>query len=283
MAPFPLSDIVKPASLVSIVDIGASFLGEKPPYQPLMQAGTARLIGFEPNAAECEKLRQLYPAPSLFLPHFVGDGSAATFYETNWAATGSLYKPNRALVSAFQNLHELMTLVAEHPVQTRRLDDIEEIGDVDFVKLDAQGAGLPVLRGGERVLKSVSVVQVEVEFLELYEGEPLFADVDRYLRSQGFVFHTFLGFGSRCFKPLLAGGNPNRGINQMLWSDAVYVRDWARLAALPGDKIVKYAALVHEIYGSADLCHYLLAHLDSRAATSHAQAYAEKVLSAGKA
>jgi FkbM family methyltransferase len=277
MAAFPLSAIVAPASPIGVLDVGASFVGEPPPYQPLLQSGAARLIGFEPDVQACEKLRALYGPPSMFFPYFIGDGRPGTYYQTNWAPTGSLFKPNRRVLEAFQNLHEVMTLVAEHPVQTKRLDDIEDLGDVDFIKLDVQGAELMVLQGAQRVLKDVSVVQVEVEFLELYENQPLFADVDRFLRGQGFAFHTFFGFGSRCFKPTLLGNDPNKGIRQLLWSDAVYVRDWSQLAALSEDKIAKYATLLHDVIGSPDLCLGLLMHLDSRAGTEHGKRYLAKL------
>jgi FkbM family methyltransferase len=277
MAPFPLSAIVSAAGPIGVLDVGASFIGESPPYQPLLQSGSARLIGFEPDVEACEKLKKLYGPPSQFFPHFIGDGRPGTFYQTNWAPTGSLFKPNTRVVKAFQNLHELMTLVAEHPVQTKRLDDVEGLGEVDFFKLDVQGAELMVLQGAERVLKDVVAIQVEVEFLELYENQPLFADVDRYLRGQGFAFHTFLGFGSRCFKPTLLNNDPNAGMNQFLWSDAVYVRDWLQLEALSADKIIKYATLVHDVFGSPDLCLGLLEHLDSRAGTAHGKRYMEKM------
>jgi protein O-GlcNAc transferase len=277
MAPFPLSAIVAPASPIGVVDVGASFLGQSPPYQSLLQSGAARLIGFEPDEQARDKLCELYGPPSQFFPYFIGDGRPGTYYQTNWAPTGSLYKPNARLLQAFQNLHEAMTLVAEHPVQTKRLDDVESLGDVDFMKLDAQGAELMVLQGAARVLKDVSVIQVEVEFLELYENQPLFADVDRYLRGQGFAFHTFLGFGTRCFKPMILNNDPNAGMNQFLWSDAVYVHDWLNLAALSTDKIVKYATLLHDVVGSPDLCLSLLVHLDSRAGTSHGKSYTERM------
>lgn len=277
MVPFSLSAIVKPASSIGVLDVGASFVGEPPSYEPLLQSGAARLIGFEPDVEACEKLRELYGPPSTFFPYFIGDGRPGVYYQTNWGPTGSLLKPNRRVLEVFQNLHELMTLVAEHPVQTRRLDDVEGLGDVDFIKLDVQGAELMVLQGAERVLKDVSVVQVEVEFLEMYENQPLFADVDRYLRGQGFKFHTFLGFGSRCFKPMLVNNDPNKGIHQILWSDALYVRDWLKLEALSADKIINYATLLHEVVGSPDLCLGLLEHLDSRAGTAHAKRYMEKM------
>ncbi|MBS0338828.1 MAG: FkbM family methyltransferase, partial [Proteobacteria bacterium] len=177
------------------------------------------------------------------------------------------------LLEKFQNLHEAVTLVAEHPVQTRRLDDVPGLGDVDFLKLDVQGAELMVLQGAERTLEDVVMVQVEVEFVELYENQPLFADVDRYLRSRGFMFHTFRSTGTRCFKPLLRDGDPNIGLNQILWSDAVYVRSWLGPVLMPPRKLLNLAILLNDLVGSVDLCHLVLEQLDAAGGTAYAPAF----------
>ncbi|NBY67783.1 MAG: hypothetical protein EBQ58_02855 [Betaproteobacteria bacterium] len=50
------------------------------------------------------------------------------------------------LLEKFNMLHEMTTPVAQHAVQTKRLDDIPELGDVDFMKLDVQGSELSVLQ-----------------------------------------------------------------------------------------------------------------------------------------
>ncbi|MFM9982177.1 MAG: FkbM family methyltransferase [Burkholderiales bacterium] len=262
---------------MGIVDVGASFVGEPPLYQPLLQSGDARLVGFEPDAAACAKLGEMFGAPHRFFPYFIGDGRPGVFRETNWVATGSLFAPNPAVMEKFHNLHEVATLVAEHPVQTRRLDDIPGIGDVDFLKLDVQGAELMVLQGAERTLRDVVMVQVEVEFLELYAGQPLFADVDRYLRSQGFMFHTFCSTGSRCFKPLLRDGNPNIGLNQVLWSDAVYVRSWLDPERISPAKLANLAILLNDLSGSVDLCHLVLGFLDDATGSAHASTYLSRL------
>ena len=93
--------------------------------------------------------------------------------------------------------------------------------------------------------------------------QPLFADLDVALRAHGFVFHTFRGFGQRAFAPFVVDGNPARGINQILWADAVYVRDWMALEALSPDRLCRYAALVHGLYGSYDLAHRVIAALEA--------------------
>lgn len=266
--------------IINILDVGAIGLEEEcPPYDTLVKAGYARIVGFEPNVAGCEELNQKYGDPHLFLPHFLGNGEKATFYETNWAPTGSLYKPNKPLQEKFRNLHELCTLVAEHQVETSRLDDLPEVGDIDFVKIDVQGAELSVFQSGERVMRNAVLVQTEVEFVELYENQPLFADIDPLLRSYGYQFHTFLGAGGRCFKPMLISNDANKPLRQMLWSDAIYVKNWLQFDALTLNKLKKLALLLHEVVASYDLCHVVLSEIDSRSATDYAAQYLASVMS----
>lgn len=260
---FSLFELFPDAAPLTIVDVGAA-LHDAPPYQPLIDAGRARIIGFEPDQAECASLNRTYGPPHLFLPHFVGDGSPATFHRTNWTLTGSLYEPNTPLLEQFHNLAELMTPEGTEPVATRRLDDIPEAAAVDFLKIDVQGAELKVFRGAEATLRNCCLIQAEVEFVEMYRGQPMFSDVDQYLRSQGFQFHTFAGFGTRPFKPMIRNNDPNLGFRQLLWADAIYVRDWMRLDALPDAKLTGMAVLLHDLVQSWDLARVILRHLDAR-------------------
>ena len=263
-------------SQINILDVGAALL-DTPPYQSLIDAGVGRLFGFEPDPEACARLNEEYGDPHRFFQHFVGDGHRATFHETNWGPTGSLYAPNSRLLEKFQNLAEVVTPVATHAVNTIRIDDIAEINDVDFLKIDVQGAELSVLQNARRVMSSALVVQVEVEFVELYQGQPMFADVDIFLRAQGFQFHTFNGFGSRAFKPLAPQGNPNAGFRQYLWSDAIYVRDWMHLEGLSERKLRNYAILAHDLLNSYDLAHFALAALDRNTKSNLATAYVRRL------
>src|SRR5476649_390645 len=151
---------------IEILDVVAS-LNDVPSYQPLVDAGRARITGFEPNPEELEKVRSKYGATHRFFPHFVGDGQPAVFHETNWALTGSLYEPNTPLLEKFQNLAELTTPVAVHPVTTTRLDDLPEIGEIDFIKIDVQGSELAVFENGLKALSTALLIQTEVEFVKL--------------------------------------------------------------------------------------------------------------------
>jgi len=261
---------------INILDIGAA-LGEEPSYQSLVDAGRARIIGFEPNDKECERLNELYGSPHLFLPFFAGNGQSAIFHETNWSLTGSLYEPNTPLLEKFQNLAELTTPVAQHKVETKRIDQITEIGEVDFIKIDVQGSELSIFENAKNILADALVIQTEVEFVELYKGQPMFADVDIFLRAHGFQFCTFLGFGCRAFKPLICNANINQGFKQALWSDAIYVKDWMILEEISALKLTRYAVLAHDILGAYDLAHLILTALDKKTNTHYAELYLSRL------
>jgi protein O-GlcNAc transferase len=271
-----LLELFPEVSGFNVLDIGAA-LGEKPAYQPLLDAKRVRITGFEPDPRECERLVREYGPPHRFFPYFIGDGGPAVFHETNWALTGSLYEPNSPLLEKFNNLAEVTQEVATHPVRTTRVDDIAELGDVDLVKIDIQGGELGVFQNAVRTLSGVLLIQTEVEFLELYRGQPMFADVDIFLRGQGFQFHTLENVGRRAFKPLIVNGDVNAGIRQYVWADAVYVRDWLRLDGLDDLKLRKYAILAHDVLQSYDLALTLLLALDQRSGKKDAAAYMDRL------
>jgi len=75
-------------------------------------------------------------------------------------------------------------------VRTRRLDSFckdESIKAIDFAFIDVQGAELMVLKGAGDILKNIGMVWMEVEAIELYSGQPLKNDVEKFMLGNGFV------------------------------------------------------------------------------------------------
>ena len=250
---------------IHIVDVGAMWLeGDLPPYYRLAKSGAAKVIGFEAIKAECDLLNARKMPNQTFLPYFIGDGRERTFHTCNMPMTSSLYEPNTPLLRRFQNLEELTRVVQTTPVKTTRLDDIPEVQCIDYLKVDVQGAELDVLRGAHRLLASAAIVQTEVEFAPMYKDQPLFADVDAELRRLGLVFHCFCFTTGRAFKPLVNTASPNGPIRQLLWADAVYVRDFMRLKELEPATLLKMAVILHDVYSSIDLAALCLQHHDAK-------------------
>ncbi len=127
-------------------------------------------------------------------------------------------------------------------------------------------------------LRDIVVMQTEVEFVELYEGQPLMADVDSFLRSQGFCFLSFVFPMGRPYKPLQFAGNPNVPIRQLLWADAIYVRDFRKRTQWSERQLKAAILLLHELYDAFDLAALLLSELDSRQNTQWQESYVASVL-----
>jgi FkbM family methyltransferase len=83
--------------------------------------------------------------------------------------------------------------IKEHPwckfdrekIQAVRFDSLG-IKKIDFVHLDVQGAELKVLDGMGEVLDAVKMIWCEVATVSLYDGQPLKAEVEKYLSFKGF-------------------------------------------------------------------------------------------------
>ena len=260
---------------IGILDIGAMLIeGQKKEYQPLLDAGAATVIGFEPVQEECNKLNEALQGQNIrFLPYFIGDGSSQTFCLNNASMTSSLFEANRELLDLFQNLGELTQTVKREEVQTTKLDDVPEIDiPIDYIKIDIQGAELQAFEGGSQLLGNTTVIHTEVEWVPLYEGQPLFAEVDTYLRKQGFLLHQILGAGTRAFKPFMFNNNPNIGLQQ-LWSDVVFAKDFTKLEILSDRQLCVYAILMHTIYNAFDIAALVLAALGSRSGNPYGDRY----------
>lgn len=251
---------------IHIVDVGAMDLGgEEALYMYMVsQSGKANVVGFEPQPEECRKLNASAKPGCRFLPYFIGDGTEREFRLTNTGMTSSLLEPDHALLQHFYQLDELTQVIGRERVQTKRLDDIPEITQIDYLKMDIQGGELDALKGGGRLLSKALVIDVEVEFVPMYKGQPLFAEVDAELRSMGFLFHSFSNnaIAGRSFKPLVHPWGEACRFSQLLWADAVYVRDFRTFGQMAADDLLKLAAIVHDLYNSPDLAALALQHYD---------------------
>lgn len=84
--------------------------------------------------------------------------------------------------------------VGNELVQVQSLDSALsgsiELGSRAMLKLDVQGYELEVLRGAENTLKHVQTIQIEVSFVELYRGEPLFFEVMNWMDRHSFDIYS---------------------------------------------------------------------------------------------
>ena len=239
--------------IIRITDIGALATGTTEQWKKLIDRGRASLLGFEPQQQECDRCNAMTGEGHHYLPFALGDGTTRPFHLCRVPQTSSFYRPNGDVVSRFDGLAYLMEVIKTETIETKRLDDIEEARETDFLKLDVQGAELEILSHANEVLKDVSMIQTEACFIELYQGQPLFADIDQFMRARGFELYTVLGFGSRMRKPLSPADLPDVRPRQTLWSDVVYLKSASLMESELGPMShLKRAVLLHELYDACD-------------------------------
>ncbi|HWT99039.1 MAG TPA: FkbM family methyltransferase [Terriglobales bacterium] len=249
----PLSEILKPARLTAVVDVGANPIDGDPPYKAMLAAGLCEVTGFEPQAAALARLEQKKGPRERYLPYALADGTERTLHVCQLEGMTSLLVPDPAHLALFNLFPTWGTVKERFPVTTRKLDDIAEISALDFLKMDVQGAEREVLAHGQAKLKDAVVIQTEVSFVPLYKDQPSFGDMDLALRALGFLPHSVTGTKIWPIAPMVVGDQPNRGIRQLLETDMVYVRDFSQPENMSVEQWKHLALIAHHCYGSYDL------------------------------
>ena len=219
-----LQQIFPDDSRLLYVDCGAR-KGKLPrPFRALKQA---HYVGVEADAEECRRLNAEARPRHRYVHAVLGRAAEArTFRITRSPACASLLQPNHEFLSQFREIAEGFDVERETPVETISLDMCLAANDVaraDFIELDVQGGELDVLIGAARTLDETLGIQAEVEFTPMYVGQPLFADIDAFLRARGFQLFDLSRYHVR-----RSSATPTRG--QLLWGHALYLRDHRGLA-----------------------------------------------------
>ena len=258
---------------IKVVDIGANPIDGEPPYSRMMANGCTHVVGFEPNLKALAVLRQRAGPNEIYLPNALGDGRRHILHYCAAPGMTSLLEPNPSVLALFPGFPEWGRVVRTEEIDTLRLDDVGETESLDLLKLDIQGSELMVLQGAVGRLANALIVQTEVEFLQMYLGQPLFADVDSFLREHGFVLHKFAPLVSRVLTPMLVDNNLYAGLSQLAWGDAIYVKDITRLDRYGPDQLLRSATILHDCYRSYDLVLKLLQEYDRRTGNTLAKRY----------
>ncbi len=190
-------------------------------------------IGFEPDVPECEKLNKHYAnSPTHFYPYALHkDKNIRDFFISAYPSSCSFYEPDENFWKRFLDEFNVR-VIRRIQLETVDFDSFakyNEIDYVDFIKLDTEGCELDVLEGAQHFLEqSVLGVSVEVEFSKVHKYQPLFSDVDLFLRSLGFqLFDLSTYKHSRKALPKRLYPHSS-GQGQILWGQALFLRDGVR-------------------------------------------------------
>ena len=258
---------------INVIDIGANPIDGDAPYKPLLDSGLAQVYGFEPNLDALARLNAIKGPNETYFSSAVYDGNQQELRVCLAQGMTSLLEPNANLLNYLHGFPEWGKVEERVSIPTVRLDDINEITIVDYLKIDIQGAELEVFRNGINRLKDCLVIHTEVNFLPMYEEQPLFSEVELYLRELGFIFHKFDPLVSRILQPMTLNNDIRGQLSQVTYADAVFVKDFTKFDQLSSKQLKKIALILNDIYESFDIVLRALMAYDTKTKSNFAEQY----------
>lgn len=243
---------------IHFTDIGA-LDGLKYPWSEIQEY--TKVLAFEPQSDDrvSAQEKQQY----LALDHVALYDSAGIehLYITSKSDASSLLKPNALVVGKYADA-EKYEVVSTESVKTDTLDhqlEVHGLKYLDFIKLDTQGSELQILLGAKQVLSdSVLGIEVEVNWIERYQGQHFFHEIDSFLYTRGFELYDL----QRRFVKRNGAVAVGEGKGQITRGTALYFRNAKSLAAMltnkPGveqKKIMVHILTMLSLYGYHDVVH----------------------------
>jgi len=205
---------------IVLVDIGAA--GD---IEPRWKKIEKHLLyyGFEPNIDSYKKLK-IKPVNvkhrKLFQTALWDSDCTLEINMCSNPKTSSYFNPNFSFLDRFSDKerYEIDKIIS---IKCNALDNLE-IDNCDFLKIDVQGGELAILQGASKTLNSAFGIEAEVEFIELYQGQPLFGEVAKYLNRFGFDFIDLIG---TCRWERKSSNQKYKGLfGQLVFGDALFLK-----------------------------------------------------------
>jgi len=170
-----------------IIDVGA--YNGKPYLNQAKKNKNLVVYAFEPNASMAAMLKKKSPSNYHVFPLVVSEKDGTIVIHENISPqTNSILPFDANKVKLWKKRNKLKAIKTVN-VESIRLDTFierEGIEAIDFLKVDAQGADLQVLKSCGDKLSMVRKVQVEICDIQIYEGGNTLNETVGYMKDHGF-------------------------------------------------------------------------------------------------
>jgi FkbM family methyltransferase len=188
--------IINSCNIDTLIDIGANS-GQ---YATKMRAYgyEKKIISFEPLKKAFDNLRKVSLNDNNWIINNYAIGNEDIKGVINVAGKSSCSSILNMLPMHLNSAPE-SKYIGQEVIEIRKLDSVinsfltEE--DIVMMKIDTQGYEKNVIDGASEFLNRVTIIQIEMSIVQLYENEMLFIDMINYLEDKGFqLFSLENGF-----------------------------------------------------------------------------------------
>ena len=227
MKSHPLLKALPPGLRVTLVDVGSAG-GIHPRWRPLSRR--LDIVGFDPRAAKRDERQD----GGRRLTYACGLDAApghVPLYRTAMPNMSSMHRPNAELLARFRKKPAHARVEAEEEMRVDTLDRLaaEDGFAPDALKCDVQGAEARVLEGAARALaETVLIAEVEVSFLERYDGQPLACEIFQRMEQADFELIDMTGLKRYRAANSASIGNVSTGrghrAGRLAYGDALFMK-----------------------------------------------------------
>mgnify|MGYP000539514389 FL=1 len=251
-------DFIKNLEPIIICDIGASPSEETDFIDDLFDNTNSKIVGFEPNNLEFQKLSN--NSRKKYFNFAIGDGKNHELNICTSPSMTSFLVPNYDYLKLFHGFEEWTKILKKENIKTKKLDDLDI--KIDFLKIDTQGYESEIIKYGNHKIKNSLVIQIETSPIPLYKNEKPFSYVAQQLEELGFVLHMFNKINSRTFKPMTIENDIYTGLHHLLQLDCVFIKNFGEIEKMNIEKLKKLILILFYSFKSYDLVDFLICKLD---------------------
>jgi FkbM family methyltransferase len=219
---------------ITFIDVGASI--QIIPRWKKIDKKNLNYILFEPNKIEVPflKLNKIhYDKYTIYTSALGKKKENLELNITKGSYQSSVLKPNFDFINQFPDSGRF-GIVKKTKIKTRTLDTFK-IMNADFIKVDAQGYDYEVLQGSIKTLSNTIGIEVEVEFIDMYQKQKLFGDIHKILIDNSFLFIDFLSL-QKWHRNARDGG-------QCVFGNALYLKKFECISNMNKKKVLKYISI----------------------------------------
>ena len=254
-------NFIKNNSPIIICDIGAAPIDKTKFIDELFNNTNSKLIGFEPNDEEFNKLEKNNPR-KIFYDYAIGDGSEKYLNICKGPGMSSFLEPDMNYLNNFSWFDDFSKIIKKKKIKTKKLDDIRE--KIDLLKIDVQGYEYEIIQHGKEKIKNSLVIQLETSPIPLYKNEKTSSEVINQLEKLGFSLHMFNKVNTKPFKPMKINNSIYQGLHHLFQLDCVMINNFQDIDSFNKEDLTKLILIMFYSFKSYDFVDYLIRIMDKK-------------------